>query len=41
VKPADSLEAELASRAARAGAKLTVERPRRGYVVYAVVEAKQ
>ena len=41
VKPADSLEAELVSRAARAGAKLTVERPCRGYVVYAVVEANQ
>jgi S-adenosylmethionine-diacylgycerolhomoserine-N-methlytransferase len=53
VKPADSLEAELAARAARdhsvnarAGrspesriAKLTVERPCRGYVIYAVVEA--
>jgi S-adenosylmethionine-diacylgycerolhomoserine-N-methlytransferase len=40
VKPADSLEAELASRAARLGAKFTVERPYRGYVVYATVEAK-
>jgi S-adenosylmethionine-diacylgycerolhomoserine-N-methlytransferase len=49
VKPADSLEAELAARAAndtRPGAgssariaKLTVERPCRGYVIYAVVEA--
>jgi S-adenosylmethionine-diacylgycerolhomoserine-N-methlytransferase len=41
VKPTDSLEAELAARAARAGAKLTVARPCRGYVVYAVVEAGQ
>jgi S-adenosylmethionine-diacylgycerolhomoserine-N-methlytransferase len=40
VKPTDSLEAELATRAARAGAKLIVERPYRGYAVYAVIEAK-
>ena len=39
VKPTDSLEAEIAARAQRCGAKLTVERPCRGYVVYAVVEA--
>jgi S-adenosylmethionine-diacylgycerolhomoserine-N-methlytransferase len=39
VKPTDSLEAEIATRAQRCGAKLTIERPCRGYVVYAVVEA--
>jgi S-adenosylmethionine-diacylgycerolhomoserine-N-methlytransferase len=39
VTPRDTLEATLSSLAARAGAKLVVERPYRGYVQYAVVQA--
>jgi S-adenosylmethionine-diacylgycerolhomoserine-N-methlytransferase len=39
VMPRDTLEARLSSLAARAGAKLTIERPYRGYAQYAVVEA--
>jgi S-adenosylmethionine-diacylgycerolhomoserine-N-methlytransferase len=39
VTPPDDLEAEISSRAARAGATVVIERPYRGYVVYAVVEA--
>jgi S-adenosylmethionine-diacylgycerolhomoserine-N-methlytransferase len=40
VKPTDVLEAELSARASRAGMTCTVERPYRGYAVYAVVTAR-
>ena len=41
VRPTDILEAELTSRAARAGMTCTIERPYRGYAVYAVVTARE
>jgi len=39
VTPRDALEAALSALAMRAGARLIIERPYRGYVQYAVVEA--